>query len=66
MIKLIKPNNKRTACLFGQIRVHTGLPKHREKLGSDPHLDIKVKSVPSKDLMISFKKKSSVSSLNHA
>ena len=26
-------------------------------VGSDPHLDIKVKSVPSKDLMISFKKK---------
>ena len=62
--------------LIWQIRVHTGLPKHREKLGSDPHLDIKVKSVPSKDLMISFKKKSSVScwfskiqktsSLNHA
>ena len=26
-------------------------------VGSDPHLGIKVKSVPSKDLMISFKKK---------
>ena len=62
MIKLIKPNNKRTACLFGQIRVHTpsGLPKHREKLGSDPQLGIKVKPVSSNEYrMISFKRKSS-------